>query len=283
MFIFVHIREKSKEKPLKSGRVWTDRLKGKFFSAFEDRDLRNIRAQAFCFIALCTCMAGCMGTYWKGSSETHDATPVAAAPEEQPAPQPESSQPDPAPGIRLPIYEDDRNSVAWSPDLRPLPRSCWALSPPRTARLRAMGKITKITIHHEGNPQPNVSGTLAEVANDLRLISKVHVDQNNAGDIGYHFIIDRAGRIWEGRSLNFTGAHAGGEANEGNIGVMVLGNFDLQEPTNEQKTSLKAFLRLLADRFKLSSRSILTHREIKPTRCPGDRLQSFIDKIRFSL
>jgi hypothetical protein len=242
--------------------------------------LRKIGISTFLFFGIGAIFSGCMGTYWKGNSETVETQPLPAPGTESPGTQPSPSDTAASPDIRMPIYEDEKSPMAWAPDLRPLPRACWALHPPKSSRLRPMGKITKITIHHEGNPQPNTSETPAEAAADLRLIWKVHVDQNNAGDIGYHYIIDRGGRIWEGRSLRYAGAHAGGAANDGNIGVMLLGNFDIQDPTEKQKTCLRTFLKLLAERFGLNSRNIFTHREIKPTRCPGDRLQAFVNQIR---
>ncbi len=262
---------------LKSGPFPADICGRRFAYLIRGRLVSGIDRRTFLFLGLGSVLGGCMGTYWHGADEvemnspaprTEEAAP--AAPAETPAAPAEMS---------MPIYEDEGAS-AWWPDLRPIPRECWAVHPPRLARLRPMGRITRLTIHHEGSPQPNTAERTAEVAACLRLIAKIHVDQNLAGDIGYHYVIDRAGRIWEGRKLEYTGAHAGGDANDNNLGVMLLGNFDLQEPTERQKICLRAFVKLLSDRFGLGPRAILTHRELKPTRCPGDRLQEYVNRMR---
>ena len=58
-----------------------------------------------------------------------------------------------------------------------------------------------------------------------------HQQTNHWADIGYHYVIDRQGRIWEGRELSWKGAHAGNkQANENNVGIALIGNFENVEP-----------------------------------------------------
>ena len=57
-------------------------------------------------------------------------------------------------------------------------------------------------------------------------------------DIGYHYIIDRSGVVWQGRDITrWQGAHVKNR-NENNIGVMCLGNFMLQQPSAAQVAAL---------------------------------------------
>ena len=48
-------------------------------------------------------------------------------------------------------------------------------------------------------------------------------------DIGYHFVIDPAGTIYEGRDIRVRGAHVEG-ANTGKVGLLLLGDFQ-PDPT----------------------------------------------------
>jgi hypothetical protein len=234
--------------------------------------LKEFDRRAFLVLGFGAVLSGCMGTYWKGPGEL----------EEKPL-SPPPARPKETEDIDLaaPIYEDHLTS--FTPNLRPISRRLWSLRSPRFPRLQPIGRIWRVTVHHEGNPSPNYRTDPRNVAENLRQIQKVHMEQSNAGDIGYHFVIDRAGRIWAGRNVYYRGAHAGGKANEGNIGIMCLGNFDLQDPTLPQCSALKAFVRLLLRTHGLSSASVRTHRELRPTRCPGDRLQAFVDRMRLGL
>lgn len=162
-------------------------------------------------------------------------------------------------------------------------RSVWTKAPELKWRLGPMGRIWRITVHHEGTPDGNYSNDYASVVNDLRKIRRAHISRMRAGDIGYHYIIDRRGYVWEGRNIKYQGAHAGGSNNKGNIGVMALGNFDVQRPTEKQLAALSQFIPRLMRTHGVSSRKIYTHRELKVTRCPGTYLQNYMNSFRRGL
>jgi len=179
-----------------------------------------------------------------------------------------------------------------SPDLLPLiSRASWTDEAPILSRLQPMGEPWRITVHHEGTDPEEVMDVEA-VAERLRTIARVHERAPShgglgAGDLAYHFVIDRSGRLWQGRSLTWQGAHAGnGTANEGNIGIVLLGNFDLQEPSPAQLASLRGLLQELCARHQISPEHIYGHDEIKaryglpPTRCPGRFLSSWLAAYR---
>lgn len=168
----------------------------------------------------------------------------------------------------------------WRPEI--IPRYQWASATPITSRLEPMGTIYRMTVHHEGNDGPNYDTDFYSVRNDIAIIRKNHLERMHAGDIGYHFIIDRSGRIWEGRSLMYQGAHVGGQENVGNIGIVLLGNFDIQLPSNAQKEALKKYLIYLKDSYNIKHSNIYTHQELKATRCPGYYLQAYMNELRSS-
>ena len=168
------------------------------------------------------------------------------------------------------------------------PRSDWSESPPIESRLEEMGKVTRLTIHHAGMDGEEAS--LEAVYAQLRRIQKSHEARMHAGDIGYHYIIDCDGRVFEGRPMKYQGAHAGnGEANKGNIGIVVMGNFEVEIPSSAQLDSLNLLVEHLMKKHKIPTSRVYTHREVKrlhnlgTTRCPGEALQAKINLMRTRL
>src|SRR5262249_47022704 len=80
-----------------------------------------------------------------------------------------------------------------------------------------------------------------------------HVNENRWGDIGYHFMIDRDGTIYEGRSLRYQGAHVSGH-NPGKIGIAFLGDYTTQDNTRAQIGSARYLIDELSDRFPAINR-----------------------------
>ncbi len=159
-----------------------------------------------------------------------------------------------------------------------LPRSNWATRPPIANRINPMNGVSRITCHHEGWTPVWFNDALS-VRERLETIRASHIQRLQAGDIGYHFIIDRAGRLWEGRSLIYQGAHVRAQ-NENNIGVMMLGNFDRQAPTNAQLATLERTLAHLRRQYRVPTSRVYTHQELNPTACPGQNLQPRIASMR---
>ncbi|MAE67515.1 MAG: hypothetical protein CMJ18_24920 [Phycisphaeraceae bacterium] len=157
-------------------------------------------------------------------------------------------------------------------------RGEWARVGPIGRRMQRMGGVNRVTIHHEGWTPVHFSDRQS-TARRLESIRKSHLKRMGAGDIGYHYVIDRAGRIWQGRPLRYQGAHVK-NSNEHNVGIMVLGNFNRQEPTAAQYASLQRKIKELMRRYNLSAGAIHTHQELGPTTCPGHVLQSHMERLR---
>ncbi len=165
-------------------------------------------------------------------------------------------------------------------------RKEWKAMEPDRKRLKPMGRIFRITIHHSGFPCPYTD--MESVERHILTIQKNHKRRSTRGarwgDLGYHFIIDPAGRIWEGRNIKYQGAHAGNNAlNKGNIGICLLGNFCRTAPSRKQVQSLERLLELLMHRYRISPTHIYSHKELKNTACPGKYLQREIERIRARL
>ncbi|HEX2073397.1 MAG TPA: N-acetylmuramoyl-L-alanine amidase [Geodermatophilus sp.] len=90
--------------------------------------------------------------------------------------------------------------------------------------------IKAATIHHTADSN-NYAAT--DVPAIMRSIYRYHTVSRGWGDIGYHVIADKYGRLWEGRygglASTVVGAHAGG-FNTYTFGVSMLGNYDVAQP-----------------------------------------------------
>ena len=165
-----------------------------------------------------------------------------------------------------------------------LPRARWAGAQDKPSTMAPMGEIYRLTIHHEGNAAPNDILDPDEVAARIRNTFDGHKNGRGWSDIGYHFTIDRAGRIWELRSLQWQGAHAGNpQVNKGNVGIEVMGNFNLQKLNSAQKAALTHLVDKLCAEYGISAGHVYTHGELWNTDCPGRDLQAFVDRRRLSM
>jgi len=101
-------------------------------------------------------------------------------------------------------------------------------------------------------------------------------------DIGYHFLINAAGQMFEGRPLNVRGAHTA-RHNTGAVGVCLLGNFEVIEPTAAQLQSLHALSRALRDVLGITH--LAGHRDFpsQSTLCPGRNLYPLLPDVAASL
>ena len=128
-----------------------------------------------------------------------------------------------------------------------------------------------IVLHHTGNPSDD----------DL---SAAEIDASHKGQgwtcIGYHYVIRKDGTVELGRPHWTVGAHAYGE-NAYTIGIHVCGNFEEAEPTDEQIESLAMLLSNLCTDYGLTidRDSIVGHRELMATACPGKNLYEMMDTV----
>ena len=158
-----------------------------------------------------------------------------------------------------------------------VPRSDWTHTEPAYWRLRRAKKYTRLTVHHSG---ARVERDIAreEIVSALDGVLTSHRERRY-GDIGYHFVLDYAGRIWEGRSLAYEGAHVACQNSE-NIAVMLLGNFEQQQPCILQLSALRTLAELLRGRFDIEKQSVFGHRDLGASVCPGRWLYPYVHELR---
>ncbi|MGY0539808.1 N-acetylmuramoyl-L-alanine amidase [Nocardioides sp. YJ-D4] len=148
-------------------------------------------------------------------------------------------------------------------------------------------------VHHTVNTN---SYTRDQVPGIIRSIYAYHVQSRGWRDIGYNFLIDKFGRIWEGRyggvDRPVVGAHTSGY-NSYAFGASAIGNFDNVAPPT---ALVNAFGTLFAWKLSLhgvrgnkgSTRigdrtfpyAIMGHRDAGSTACPGRYLYAKLSTIR---
>ena len=152
--------------------------------------------------------------------------------------------------------------------------------------------IKKFIVHHTGE----VIDEKREPRELMRAIYYYHTITRGWGDIGYNYVIDQLGNIYEGRAggIATVGAHTA-YYNTGTVGMALMGNFQIEEPTDAQ---LKVLALLLADhsvRFNVNpvaksnwlgtyAENVAGHREVAQpghgTACPGENLLAKLPAIR---
>ncbi len=138
-----------------------------------------------------------------------------------------------------------------------------------------------IVIHHSGNSVDYP--TVQSVQNE-------HMDGAlNAADIGYHFAIDRYGKIYEGRPIDIVGSHVK-SANTGKIGIVLLADLDTEDKgilfdfsdgyvTKEMRESLYRLSIYLIKEYEIEY--LGSHKEIINERnCAGNLGQTEVECLR---
>ncbi len=142
-----------------------------------------------------------------------------------------------------------------------------------------------MTFHHAAGFRAT---TREEGLAQVKAIQDLHQNVRGWSDIGYQFVIDRGGRLYQGRpfldsssSLEEVprlalGAHVGG-ANTGNIGICLLGCYHppagsscTDEITTAAYDTYVETFAFLSENYGVDPEQIRGHRDFSATACPGD-------------
>jgi hypothetical protein len=162
-----------------------------------------------------------------------------------------------------------------------VPRTDWTEARPKLAMIVPMNGISRLTVHHTAGAMQ--TDAWVPTAGELESIREFHAGtgskERNWADIAYHFAIDRAGRVWQARPLAYQGAHAR-QHNAHNLGIVLLGNFEVQSPSAAQLTALREFIGFVRRLYQVPLEEVYTHGELVETECPGKELQGYMDRAR---
>lgn len=187
-------------------------------------------------------------------------------------------------------------AVATGPITAPRPairlRSEWGARAFRDGEPQVMS-VQGAVIHHTVSSNAYAA---SQVPAMLRSIQAYHMDGRDWSDIGYNFLVDRFGTIWEGRQggveLPIRGVHAS-EANSVSTGISVIGRHDVAAVPNLARN---AVMRLVAWKLAIHSvpvgatftlngvrmTNVIGHRDVPTaqTACPGTYLYALLPTIR---
>lgn len=195
-----------------------------------------------------------------------------------------------SPSARIPLR---RVSIAGSPKI--LPRRSWSADEKIVrAAPRYAPRLRYAVVHHTAGANGYGPEKSAAIVKGIQLY---HVKANGWNDIGYNFLVDRYGQVFEGRGggadRNVIGAHAEG-FNTGSVGIALIGMYSSKAPSPEAERAIAGLLSWRLDeghldpasssmvtsggssRFRAGEgvylRAISGHRDTGFTTCPGNKL-----------
>ncbi len=205
--------------------------------------------------------------------------------------------------LSAPEIQDTADAAMAMPDV--YSRAQWGADESiRTWDPQYASTIKAATLHHTADTN---NYTADQVPAMMRSIYRYHTVSRGWGDIGYNVIVDKFGRLWEGRygglASTVIGAHAGG-FNTGTFGVSMLGNYDTAPTTPAMITAVEAIIAWkfslygvnptgtvtltssgggtskYAAGVKVTLPTIFGHRDVGSTSCPGKYGYARLGEIR---
>ncbi len=163
-------------------------------------------------------------------------------------------------------------------------RGCWAARAPNCA-LTTSAALTRAIVHHTAAASDWNTTTLGTSQAKIRAVQNYHMDTQGWCDIGYNFLFDKLGNIFEGRADSMTTLRRGihDACNANSFGFTMLGYF--HTPYNHVPTQamLDSFYATIAWRMPSGwspygagtycSKTVGFldgHRKVVATACPGD-------------
>ncbi|MDQ3378902.1 MAG: N-acetylmuramoyl-L-alanine amidase [Actinomycetota bacterium] len=208
-----------------------------------------------------------------------------------------------------------RAHLVWSPENRipfrtpaatttpPIvPRLSWAADESiRRAPPAYADQIRFSVVHHTAGQNDYSRAQAPAIVKGIQLY---HVQSNGWNDIGYNFLVDRFGTIYEGRfggvERNVVGTHAQG-FNTGSVGVALLGSYGNAAPSEAAQDAIAQLLSWRLDLAHVDPTTALTfvsggsnrfpsgvpvllrgvsgHRDTGFTECPGNQLYGRLNSI----
>lgn len=168
----------------------------------------------------------------------------------------------------------------------------------------AASKAKAIFVHHTAGSN---SYTKSQAPGIIRGYLSYHTQSKGWCDLGYNFLVDKYGTIYEGRTGSITkaivGAHASG-FNTGTIGISVMGTFTGSAPSTAAQNSVKRIAAWKSNTYGLNPTGKVTlksggggtskygagknvslnvisgHRDTSYTECPGISFYNKLPSIR---
>ncbi|MEV0805721.1 N-acetylmuramoyl-L-alanine amidase [Micromonospora sp. NPDC050200] len=145
-------------------------------------------------------------------------------------------------------------------------RTQWGARQPRSVDTVAASRRRRFVVHYSA----------ASPDQTPKIIQAYHMDSRGWSDIGYNFLVDDDGRIYEGRGWDVVGAHAAGYNTE-SIGVCFIGR-DRSGVVDASPAVRRAIRWLYDEACRRAGRPLTRngHRDVGSTACPGDELYAWV-------
>jgi hypothetical protein len=223
----------------------------------------------------------------------------------------------PPPGLRVDLVDGGRaaadagparpaaSAEAATPQPTIVTRAQWGADESLVTGMPSYDTAVKALFVHHTDTTTSYSATQAYA--QIRAVYAFHTKVRGWNDIGYNFLVDRFGRVFEGRRGSITaavlGAHTGG-FNSQSLGVAVLGTFITQAPPAAALRGLVDVLAWKAAQYGLNPQSatkllsaggpytkhaagstvavttLSSHRDVGVTECPGNALYADLPWLR---
>jgi hypothetical protein len=133
-------------------------------------------------------------------------------------------------------------------------REEWGAAAPKSIpRTSPWSKSNDLWLHHTAGPEGQT----------VKSIQAFHQGPSRGwNDIGYHYLINKVGTIYEGRGREVWGAHSPGKNHEPSVAL--IGDYSATAPTDAQHRAVYAL------RDYLGVNRVRGHRENTATTCPGE-------------
>jgi len=162
---------------------------------------------------------------------------------------------------------------------------------------------SKIIIHHTAMDYTNIlTGGTWSAIQQMQDIYKYHTFTNGRWDIGYNFVIDPFGNVYEWRAGGewVVGAHVSWN-NTPSLGISLMGNYNTNIPTDASLKALVSLTSALARKYKINPNATVTyfkrsseapflkeytnyaiawHTDAWVTSCPGTYIYNMLPEIR---
>jgi hypothetical protein len=129
--------------------------------------------------------------------------------------------------------------------------------------LRDMNNVDAVVVHHS-----------ASRGQSIRNLAEYHIAVRGWSGIGYHFAVGWNGVVYMMNDVERRTNHAQGH-NSHTIGVVMVGSYDTISPSDATIESTLRLIQHLGNMY--GADSVVFHRDLKATACPG---QGAVDALR---
>ncbi len=149
-------------------------------------------------------------------------------------------------------------------------RDAWGARP-IDGRLTAHVPV-RLTVHHTAS----VLSSDAAAPGYVRDHQAFHQLEKGWPDLAYHFVIDAAGVVYEGRPVGAVGDTGTDYDPTGHLLVACEGNFSRHDVPDPQREALVDVMAWAATTYAIDPATVTGHRDWVPTACPGTAMYELV-------